>query len=97
MKTWKGPPSSQARKDERIPRRSAGYRESWPPLEEAFEEYVQKYRRKQEAAGTFEEAETQAILELMRGMSKFRPEERLTLEEVIKSEWMAKWVSPQLE
>lgn len=80
-----------------IPRRPAGERETWPNLEDAFEEFVQKYRRKREAAGTFEEQETRAILELMRGMLRFRPEERLTIDEVLKSEWMVKWALPQLE
>ena len=61
------------------------------------EEFVQKYRRKREAAGTFEEEETQAILELMRGMLRFRPEKRLTIDEVLRSEWMVNWALPQLE
>ena len=80
-----------------IPRQPTGDRETWPSLENAFEEFVQKYRRKREAAGTFEEEETQAILELMRGMLRFRPEERLTIDEVLRSEWMVNWALPQLE
>jgi serine/threonine protein kinase len=75
----------------------SGEREKWPKLETAFEEFVQKYRRKRESTGMFEEAETQAILALMRGMLRFRPEERLTMDEVLKSEWMLKWALPQLE
>jgi hypothetical protein len=43
----------------------------WPTLEDAFKELVQKYRRSREAAGTFDEKETQAILGLMRSMPKF--------------------------
>jgi serine/threonine-protein kinase SRPK3 len=58
---------------------------------------VQKYRRKREASGTFEEEETQAILELMRGMLKFWPEERLTIDEVLRSKWMVNWALPQLD
>lgn len=80
-----------------IPRRPTGVRETWPNLEDAFEEFVQKYRRKREATGIFEEQETRAILELMRSMLRFRPEERLTIDEVLKSEWMVKWALPQLE
>lgn len=80
-----------------IPNRPTGVREIWPNLEDAFEKFVQKYRRKREAAGTFDEDETQAILDLMRGMLKFRPEERLTIDEVLKSDWMVKWALPQLE
>lgn len=80
-----------------FPRRPTGEREIWPSLENAFEEFVQRYRRKRAAAGTFDEQETRAILDLMRGMLKFRPEERLKIVEVLKSEWMVKWALPQLE
>jgi serine/threonine protein kinase len=80
-----------------IPRQPTGDRETWPSLENAFEEFVQKCRRKRPAAGTFEDEETQAILELMRGMLPFRPEERLTIDEVLRSEWMVNWALPQLE
>lgn len=64
------------------------------PIEEAFEEYVQKYRRKSEKVRAFGEEETAAILDLMRRMLAFRPEERPTVEEVLKSEWMVKCVLP---
>ncbi|POS73516.1 protein kinase [Diaporthe helianthi] len=80
-----------------IPRRPTGERETWPRLENAFEEFVQKYRRKREATGIFDEQETRAILELIRGMLRFRPEERLTADEVLMSEWMVKWALPELE
>jgi serine/threonine-protein kinase SRPK3 len=33
----------------------------------------------------------------MRGMLRFRPEERLTIDEVLRSEWMVNWALPQLE
>ncbi|KAF1912614.1 kinase-like domain-containing protein [Ampelomyces quisqualis] len=80
-----------------IPRQPTDDREIWPCLENAFEEFVQKYRRRREAAGKFEEKETQAILDLMRSMLKFRPKERLSIDEVLNSEWMVKWALPQLE
>ncbi|SMY24981.1 unnamed protein product [Zymoseptoria tritici ST99CH_1A5] len=80
-----------------IPRRPTGDRETWPSLEHAFEEFVQKYRRKREAAGSFGEDETRAILDLIRGMLRFRPEERLTIEDVLRSEWMLNWALPELE
>ncbi|KAF2278687.1 kinase-like protein [Westerdykella ornata] len=54
-----------------IPRRPTRDREAWPALENAFEQFVQKYRRKREDAGTFGEEEIEAILELMRGMLRF--------------------------
>ncbi|KXX76395.1 Serine/threonine-protein kinase SRPK [Madurella mycetomatis] len=80
-----------------IPRRPMGVRETWPPLEKAFDEFVQKYRRKREAFGVFGDEETRAILGLIQGMLKFRPEERLTIDQVLKSDWMVNWALPQLE
>ena len=71
-------------------------RDVWPSIDEAFEEGVQKYRRKWRV-GEFDEEETIAILELMRQMLAFRPEERPTAEEVLKSEWMVKWVLPDFK
>ncbi|KAK8121705.1 protein kinase [Apiospora sp. TS-2023a] len=80
----------------KVPRRPTdGDREAWPPLEEAFEVFVQRYRREQEAMGVFGEEETRAILELMRGMLRFKPEERMTIQEVLQSEWMTKWALPR--
>ena len=69
-------------------------RDKWPPLEEAFETFVQKYRRKREAAGVFAAEETQAFLDLMRGMLRFRPEERFTITQVLESEWITRWALP---
>ncbi|KAL4920722.1 kinase-like domain-containing protein [Aspergillus aurantiobrunneus] len=40
------------------------------------------------------EEEAAAILDLMRRMLNFRPEERLTAQEVLQSEWMVKWALP---
>lgn len=94
---WERKWSAEDNAQRSIPRRPTDEdRESWPPLEEAFEEFVQKYRRKREAAGAFGVEETRAILSLMRSMLKFRPEERLTIDEVLKSEWMVKWALPEL-
>jgi serine/threonine-protein kinase SRPK3 len=80
-----------------VPRRLVGDRETWPPLETAFEEFVQKYRRKQVAAGTFGEEETRDFLELMRGVLRFRPKDRWTVDEVVQSKWMVRWALPELE
>ncbi|EGE77728.2 CMGC/SRPK protein kinase [Blastomyces dermatitidis ATCC 18188] len=71
-------------------------RDVWPPIDEAFEEGVQKYRRKRRV-GEFGREETVALLELMRQMLAFQPEERPTAEEVLKSEWMVKWVLPDFK
>lgn len=94
---WERQGEEDADGHKEIPCRPTGARDTWPTLDNAFEEFVQKDRRNREAAGIFDEPETQAILELIRGMLKFRPEERLTIDEVLKSEWMVKWALPQLE
>ncbi|KMU92026.1 hypothetical protein CIHG_09834 [Coccidioides immitis H538.4] len=70
-------------------------RDVWPPIDEAFEEGIQRYRRKR-GMGVFEVDETAAILDLMRRMLAFRPEQRPTAEEILKSEWMVKWALPAL-
>jgi serine/threonine-protein kinase SRPK3 len=71
-------------------------RSAWPPIEEAFEDGVQKYRVrfKQEAFGEEEKA---AILHLMRRMLRFRPEERLSIQDVLASDWLVKWAIPAYE
>lgn len=71
-------------------------REVWPVLDLAFEQGVREYRR-QGGVGDFDDDEADAILELMRGMLRFKPEERLTIEEVLQSEWISKWVMPDYE
>ena len=96
------PPSWWERWDERTQffdegKRSLENREAWPTLEKAFEDFVQKYRRTRPNVGMFCDDEAAAILELMRGMLAFRPEERLTAEEVLRSKWMTKWVLPDVE
>lgn len=79
-----------------IPRQPTGDREIWPTLQNAFEEFVQKYRRNRESVGAFGVEESQAILDLLRDMLKFGPEERLTIHQVLRSEWMVKWALPEL-
>lgn len=96
-KQWERPDDEGDDSHRSIPRQPNGVRDTWPSLDDAFEEFVQKYRRKREAAGIFEEEEVLAILDLMRRMLRFRPEERLTIDEVLKSEWMVKWALPELE
>ncbi|KZF22827.1 kinase domain protein [Xylona heveae TC161] len=84
---------SQFFDDNRRPREG---REVSPPIDKAFEEKVQKWRRKT-GMGEYEKEETAAILDLMRRMLAFEPDERLTAEEVLQSEWMTKWALPDLE
>ncbi|RMZ85138.1 hypothetical protein DV738_g32, partial [Chaetothyriales sp. CBS 135597] len=71
-------------------------RDVWPPINKAFEEYVQSYRRKR-GAGEFGEEEKAAILDLMSRMLKFQPVDRPTANEVLQSEWVVKWVLPDLK
>ncbi|KAI0415333.1 protein kinase [Xylaria grammica] len=92
---WERQSSGESDIDQSVPRRPTDDREIWPTLEVAFEEFVQKYRRKR-AVGVFGDDETRAFLSLMRGMLKFGPEERLTIEGVLESEWMKKWALPQM-
>lgn len=68
----------------------------WPLMDKAFDECVQKYRQKR-GVGEFDREETAAILDLMRRMLSFRPEERPTAEEVLQSKWMVEWVLPDFE
>ncbi|KAJ5962629.1 hypothetical protein N7501_007570 [Penicillium viridicatum] len=66
----------------------------WPPLEESFEIGIQKWKK---VGSEITENEKSAFLDLMRRMLQFRPEERLTAEEVLSSEWMVKWALPDYE
>ncbi len=96
-KHWERPSMEMDGNLRRVPRKpAANQREKWPLLEEAFDESIQAYRRKISVAGMFEREETRAILDLMRHMLKFRPTERLTIDEVLNSEWMRKWALPEL-
>ncbi|KFZ17733.1 hypothetical protein V502_04424 [Pseudogymnoascus sp. VKM F-4520 (FW-2644)] len=68
-------------------------RHVWLPMNEAFEG-VQKYRRKSKRVDEFSTEETVAVLDLIRRMLAFRPEDRPTAKEVLQSKWMVKWVLP---
>ena len=57
---------------------------------------MQKWREKQKA-GVLEQNEKVAFLDLIWGMLAYRPEERLSIEKVLESEWMVKWALPELE
>lgn len=71
-------------------------RHIYAPLARSFETDVQKYRRRDEV-GEFCQDETAAILEMLRSMLKFTPEDRATAEQVLKSDWMVKWALPEFE
>lgn len=67
-----------------------------PVLSEAFDDWVQKYRKKMDV-GVFKEEERQAFLELVRGMLAFEPGRRLTAREVLGSEWVVNWAMKDFE
>lgn len=69
----------------------------WPAMNEAFQECIQRFRHEESKMGVFSEQETSAILDLIRRMLVLKPEQRLTIEEVLQSEWMVKWALPDLE
>ncbi|PWY81554.1 kinase-like protein [Aspergillus sclerotioniger CBS 115572] len=66
----------------------------WSGIELAFDECVQEYRRK--SSCEFNTEEVTAIIDLMRRMMAFWPEELPTVYEVLQSEWMVKWALPEL-
>ncbi|KAL4948538.1 kinase-like domain-containing protein [Aspergillus filifer] len=67
----------------------------WPPPEEWFEVATRQWSRKEGLE--IEKDEVAAFLDLMRRMLAYRPEDRLTAEEVLRSEWMVKWALPCYE
>lgn len=54
----------------------------WPPMDQAFEDDIQTYRRKAQMC-EYGREETIAILDLMRRMCAFRSEDRPSAEEVL--------------
>lgn len=64
----------------------------WPPLEDSFEIGIQKWRRR--VGGAIGASDKAVFLDLMRHMLSFQPRERPTVDQVLTSEWMAKWAFP---
>ncbi|PYH90933.1 kinase-like protein [Aspergillus ellipticus CBS 707.79] len=67
----------------------------WPDLEGSFDDGIQRWRRRW--GGEIEKDEKRVFLDLIRRMLMFKPEERLTVEEVLNSEWMVKWALPDYQ
>ncbi|KGO75295.1 hypothetical protein PITC_001080 [Penicillium italicum] len=67
----------------------------WYPLDQSFETQVQKWRRG--VADEMQDDEKTAFLNMMRQMLMFRPEERLTVKQVLESAWMVKWALPEYQ
>ncbi|KAI9147976.1 Mitogen-activated protein kinase MKC1 [Paramyrothecium foliicola] len=98
-----GPPPSAWQN--RYENRAKWFDEAWKPCSEdcaifswdrRFEESVQNARRRRdmEPVGAEEKA---ALLELLQWMLAWRPEERPTVEQVLRSKWMSKWALPAYE
>ncbi|KJK75233.1 hypothetical protein H634G_09579 [Metarhizium anisopliae BRIP 53293] len=67
-----------------------------PPLGEAFDAWVQKYR-KEFNVGVFSQGEKTAFLQLLRQMLSFDPKDRPTAAEVLESDWVVEWARPDFE
>lgn len=67
-----------------------------PPLSEAFDAWVQKYRIKH-SVGMFSEEEKIAFLDLIRQMLSFDPQARPSATDVLKSDWVLKWAKVDFE
>ncbi|KAM0277495.1 hypothetical protein ACHAQH_005773 [Verticillium albo-atrum] len=67
-------------------------REVWT-FQRRFEDSIQKPRREC-GMETITEDERQAIFEMVKGMLKFRPCDRLSAQQVLETEWMRKWAIP---
>lgn len=59
-------------------------------LDDQFERYIQTPRRKRRM-GKFDEREKKALLAMLRPMLAFRPENRPTVQMVLRSDWMVNW------
>ena len=67
-----------------------------PPLDAAFDTWVQHYRKKQNV-GTFSDDEKTAFLQLLRRMLSFQPQNRPTALEILESDWVVNWAMPDCE
>lgn len=70
-------------------------REPWT-FDQRFEEAIQDPRRRQDF-DVMSEGEKEAFCDMIKSILKFRPEERLTAEGVLRSQWMTEWAIPDAE
>lgn len=68
----------------------------WESMKDAFEKGVQRWRR-EEDMGVFSEDEAAAILDLMRRMLCYKPQDRPSAQDILQSDWMVKWALPDYE
>lgn len=70
-------------------------REVWS-LEKRFDVTIQEPRIG-EGTTQMDSDESRAFIEMIKGMLRFRPGERMTSEQVLRPEWMRKWALPGAE
>ncbi|KAI1737187.1 kinase-like domain-containing protein [Xylaria scruposa] len=63
------------------------------PWDRIFEQYIQETRQSS-GMGVINEEERAALLRLLKWMLAWRPKERPTADEVLKTTWMRKWALP---
>ncbi|KAF5685783.1 kinase domain-containing protein [Fusarium circinatum] len=66
--------------------------ETWP-LQKRFNLTIQREKKTEK----LDDEESCAFLDMTKGMLRFRPEERMTADRVLRSEWMSKWALPLAE
>ncbi|KAJ5544949.1 kinase-like domain-containing protein [Penicillium sp. DV-2018c] len=69
-------------------------------LEHRFADSVREPRQKEFAMQEMQhmgEVEKGALLSMIRAMLAFRPEERATVDEVLRCEWMQRWALPEFD
>ncbi|KAF3343746.1 Sodium/potassium-transporting ATPase subunit alpha-1 [Verticillium dahliae VDG2] len=70
-------------------------REVWT-FEQRFEDSIQQPRR-EGGMEVIADDEREAIFEMIKGMLKFCPCDRMTVQQVLETEWMRKWAIPGAE
>ncbi|KAM0086282.1 hypothetical protein ACKRZS_001467 [Fusarium odoratissimum] len=69
-----------------------GGRKVWP-LQKRFDLILQRGKK----TAKLDDEESCAFLDMIKGMLRFRPEECMTADQVLRSEWMSKWALPLAE
>lgn len=70
-------------------------RDVWT-FDKRFEDCIQRPRR-EDGMEVVCDDERAAIFEMIKGMLKFRPGDRMSAQQVLETEWMRKWALPAAE
>lgn len=70
-------------------------REVWT-FDQRFEDAIQAPRRRR-GTEVMDDEERDALFAMIRGMLLFRPEDRMSASQVLRTEWMRKWALPEAE